>query len=162
MAADAGVSLGVVLAGVAIILTGWQWLDPAVSLIIVVVIFVGTWGLLRDSVNLALDAVPEGIDSAAVGAYLAALPGVIEVHDLHIWAMSTTETALTAHLVIPRGGDGDTLLGAYRRGTARAFRHRPSHHPDRARRSGRPLRTGRRRRDLSARPIERGTIRGGR
>jgi cobalt-zinc-cadmium efflux system protein len=111
MAADAGVSLGVVLAGVAILLTGWQWLDPAVSLVIVVVIFVGTWGLLRDSLDLALDAVPEGIDTAAVGVYLASLPGVREVHDLHIWAMSTTETALTAHLVIPRGGDGDTLLG---------------------------------------------------
>ncbi len=82
---------------------------PAISLIIVVVIFVGAWGLLRDLVNLALDGVPEGIDAAAVAAYLATLPGVTEVHDLHIWAMSTTETALTAHLVIPRGG-GDTLL----------------------------------------------------
>lgn len=110
MAADAGVSLGVVLAGLAILLTGWRWLDPAVSLAIVVVIFVGTWGLLRDSVNLALDAVPEGIDTAAVAAYLSALPGVTAVHDLHIWAMSTTETALTAHLVIPGGGDTDALL----------------------------------------------------
>ena len=110
MAADAGVSLGVVIAGLAILLTGWPWLDPAVSLAIVAIIFVGTWGLLRDSVNLALDAVPEGIDAAAVGDYLAALPGVAAVHDLHIWAMSTTETALTAHLVIPRAGDGDALL----------------------------------------------------
>lgn len=110
MAADAGVSLGVALAGVAILFTGWQWLDPLVSLAIVLVILVGTWGLLRDSVNLALDAVPEGIDTAAVTAYLAALPGVTEVHDLHIWAMSTTETALTAHLVIPNKQNEDALL----------------------------------------------------
>ncbi len=110
MAADAGVSLGVVLAGIAILLTGWQWLDPVVSLLIVVVILLGTWGLLRDSVNLALDAVPENIDMDAVTAYLVALPGVTEVHDLHIWAMSTTETALTAHLVIPDGENGDALL----------------------------------------------------
>ena len=110
MAADAGVSLGVVLAGIAIIFTGWQWLDPTVSLVIVAVILLGTWGLLRDSVNLALDAVPEGIDAEAVTAYLAALPGVAEVHDLHIWGMSTTETALTAHLVIPGIRDGDALL----------------------------------------------------
>ncbi len=110
MAADAGVSLGVVVAGLVILLTGWQWLDPVVSLAIVAVILVGTWGLLRDSVNLALDAVPEGIDTAAVTTYLAALPGVTEVHDLHIWAMSTTETALTAHLVIPGIRDGDALL----------------------------------------------------
>jgi cobalt-zinc-cadmium efflux system protein len=110
MAADAGVSLGVVLAGLAILLTGWLWLDPVVSLLIVAVIFVGTWGLLRDSVNLALDAVPEGIDTAAVAGYLGDLPGVTEVHDLHIWAMSTTETALTAHLVIPDAHDTDALM----------------------------------------------------
>lgn len=110
MAADAGVSLGVVIAGVLILLTGWQWLDPVVSLVIAVVILVGTWGLLRDSVNLALDAVPGRIDTAAVTTYLAALPGVTEVHDLHIWALSTTETALTAHLVIPASGDSDRLL----------------------------------------------------
>ena len=110
MAADAGVSLGVVVAGVIILFTGWQWLDPVVSLAIVAVILVGTWGLLRDSVNLALDAVPENIDTADVTAYLAALPGVTEVHDLHIWAMSTTETALTALLVIPDGRVGDALL----------------------------------------------------
>ena len=110
MAADAGVSLGVALAGVAILLTGWRWLDPAVSLAVVAIIFIGTWGLLRDSVNLALDAVPEGIDTAAVEAYLRGLPAVAGVHDLHIWAMSTTETALTAHLVLPRGRGGDALL----------------------------------------------------
>lgn len=110
MAADAGVSLGVVLAGFAMLATGLTWIDPVVSLVIVAVICVGTWGLLRDSVNLALDAVPEGIEVEAVKSYLTALPNVSEVHDLHIWAMSTTETALTAHLVIPNGGGGDALL----------------------------------------------------
>lgn len=110
MAADALVSLGVVLAGIAILTTGWLWFDPVVSLIIVAVIVVGTWNLLRDSVNLALDAVPEGIESQAVRTYLAELPGVVEVHDLHIWAMSTTEAALTAHLVMPVGKPDDAFL----------------------------------------------------
>ncbi len=110
MAADAGVSVGVVLAGLAISLTGLLWIDPVVSLLIVVVIALGTWGLLRDSANLALDAVPEGIDPRAVRAYFETLPGVAEVHDLHIWAMSTTETALTAHLVKPEIGEGDNYL----------------------------------------------------
>jgi len=110
MAADAGVSLGVVLAGFAILATGWQWLDPVVSLIIVAVILVGTWGLLRDSVNLALDAVPENVDEARVQAYLASVPDVSDVHDLHIWGMSTTETALTAHLVLRASNEGDALL----------------------------------------------------
>lgn len=110
MAADAGVSLGVVIAGLLIIATGWQWLDPVISLAIALVILVGTWGLLRDSVNMALDAVPEGIDADAVTTYLATLPGVAGIHDLHIWAMSTTETALTAHLVLPTGGHEDALL----------------------------------------------------
>jgi cobalt-zinc-cadmium efflux system protein len=109
MAADAGVSLGVVLAGGVMLATGWQWLDPIVSLVISAVILVGTWGLLRDSVNLALDAVPEGIDISAVRGYLEGLPEVTEVHDLHVWGMSTTETALTAHLVMPGGGPGDEL-----------------------------------------------------
>ena len=89
MAADAGVSVGVVLAGLAISLTGVLWIDPLVSLLIVLVIAIGTWGLLRDSVNLAMDAVPAGIDPAAVRRYLGEQPGVTEVHDLHIWAMST-------------------------------------------------------------------------
>jgi len=99
MAADAGVSLGVVVAGFLIIATGWLWIDPVISLAIAAVITWGTWGLLRDSVNLALHAVPQGIEVAKVRQYLSSLPHVTEVHDLHIWPMSTTETALTAHLV---------------------------------------------------------------
>jgi cobalt-zinc-cadmium efflux system protein len=99
MAADAGVSLGVVVAGFLIIATGWLWIDPVISLVIAAVITWGTWGLLRDSVNLALHAVPQGIEVAKVRQYLSSLPHVTEVHDLHVWPMSTTETALTAHLV---------------------------------------------------------------
>jgi cobalt-zinc-cadmium efflux system protein len=110
MAADAAVSAGVVLAGFVILFTGWVWLDPVVSLIIVAVIVWGTWGLLRDSVNLALDAVPEGIEVPKVSKYLEGLPDVSEVHDLHIWAMSTTETALTAHLVRAVPSCDDALL----------------------------------------------------
>ncbi|MGI8547588.1 MAG: cation diffusion facilitator family transporter [Gemmatimonadaceae bacterium] len=110
MAGDTGIAAGVVLAGIAILLTGLRWIDPVVSLVIVVVILHSTWGLLRDSVNLALDAVPEGIALDAVHSYLETLPDVTEVHDLHIWAMSTTETALTAHLVIPEIADHDGLL----------------------------------------------------
>ena len=110
MAADAGVSAGVVLAGVVILSTGWLWIDPAVSLIITAIILAGTWGLLRDSFNLALDAVPTGIDPEAVKSYLSDLPGVKGVHDFHIWAMSTSETALTAHLLKPDADDDDTLI----------------------------------------------------
>lgn len=110
MAADAVVSLGVVLAALAMRFTGWLWLDPAVSLVIVVVIAVGTWGLLRDSVNLALDAVPQSIDPGQVETYLAALPGVTAVHDLHIWGMSTTDAAMTVHLVKPDASIDDALL----------------------------------------------------
>jgi len=99
MAADAAVSLGVVVAGIVIVRTGEIWIDPVVSLGIAVVIVWGTWGLLRDSINLALLAVPEGIEMRAVKEYLATLPHVKAVHDLHVWPMSTTETALTAHLV---------------------------------------------------------------
>ncbi len=101
LAADAGVSLGVVLGGIAIIKTGWSTIDPLVSLGVSVVILFGTWGLLRDAVNLALDAVPPHIDPDAIRKYLASLPGVVAVHDLHVWAMSTTEAALTVHLVMP-------------------------------------------------------------
>lgn len=99
MAADALVTVGVIGAALLIMATGWLWLDPAVGLIIGVVILLGTWSLLRDSVNLALDAVPEGIDPDAVRLWLRSLPGVVEVHDLHVWAIGTTDTALTAHLV---------------------------------------------------------------
>ena len=110
MAADALVSVGVVVAGVAILLTGELLVDPLTSLVIVAIIGWGTWGLLRDSVKLALLAVPDSIDEAAVRAYLAGLPGVGAVHDLHIWPMSNTETALTAHLVMPAGPPGDAFL----------------------------------------------------
>jgi len=110
MASDAAVSLGVVLAGVVILFTGWFWLDPVVSLVVMGVILVGTWGLLRDSVNLALDAVPENIEIGDVEKYLKALPNVSDVHDLHIWGMSTTEAALTAHLVMPHASCEDSLL----------------------------------------------------
>ncbi len=109
MAADTGVSLGVVVAALIIMVTGWLWLDPAISLAIAAVVFWSGWGLARDSVNLALDGVPRGIELAKVKDYLGGLDGVIEVHDLHIWAMSTNETALTAHLVRP-GGSDDTFL----------------------------------------------------
>ena len=110
MAADAGVSLGVVVAGFAIIRTGLYWIDPLTSLLIAAIIAVGTWGLLRDSARLALQAVPPGIDANEVKAYLSALPEVVGVHDLHIWPMSTTETALTAHLEMPDGSGGDEFL----------------------------------------------------
>ena len=110
MVADAAVSLGVAVAGAAILATGLQWLDPVVSLLIVAVILFGTWSLLRDSLALFLHAVPSGVEPAAVRGHLAALPGVAEVHDLHIWAMSTTETALTVHLVMPEGHPGDAFL----------------------------------------------------
>ena len=110
MAADAAVSAGVVIAGIAILYTGWNWIDPVVSLVIAAVITAGTWGLLRESVDLALHAVPEGIDPVAVSTYLESLPGVTAVHDLHIWGMSTTETALTAHLVKPDHNEDDKLI----------------------------------------------------
>ncbi|MBY0407957.1 MAG: cation diffusion facilitator family transporter [Rickettsiales bacterium] len=110
MAADAGVSAGVVISALAIAQTGWLWLDPAVSLCIVLVIFLGTWGLLKDSLRLILHAVPRQVDMTALRAYLQALPAVKEVHDLHVWAISTTGTALSAHLVIPTGHPGDAFL----------------------------------------------------
>lgn len=110
MAADAGVSLGVVLAGIIILFTGWEWIDPVVSLVIALVILIGTWGLLRDSMNLALNAVPKGIELNEIRVYLQSLPTVREVHDLHVWGMSTTEAALTAHLVRTKIDDNDELL----------------------------------------------------
>ncbi len=111
MAADAAVSLGVVVAACVIMWTGWQWVDPAISLGIAAVVLASGWGLARDSVNLALDGVPRGIELAGVRDYLGRLEGVIEVHDLHVWAMSTNETALTVHLVRPSGFDDAFLHG---------------------------------------------------
>jgi len=110
MAADAAVSLGVVLAGGLIWLYGWNWIDPTISLVIAAVILLSTWGFLRDSMNLAVDAVPRGVNPKAVRAYLTGLPGVLELHDLHIWPMSTTDTALTAHLVMNEMPDSDLFL----------------------------------------------------
>ena len=110
MAADALVSVGVVIAGVIILLTGWVLVDPIVSLVIVLVIAWGTWGLLKDSIKMSLLAVPDTVDDGAVMTQLESLPGVARVHHLHIWPMSTTETALTAHLVMPDGHPGDDFL----------------------------------------------------
>jgi cobalt-zinc-cadmium efflux system protein len=112
MAADTLVTAGVVAAGIVIGLTGWLWLDPAGSLVVSAVIVIGSWGLLKSAIGLALDAVPEGLDADAVRACLATLPGVTALHDLHIWGMSTTETALTCHLVMPGGHPGDAALNA--------------------------------------------------
>jgi len=119
MAADAAVSAGVVIAAIIILFTGWFWIDPAVSLIICVVILWGTWGLLKGSMQMSLDAVPAGIDPVAVRAFLQARSGVAELHDLHIWPMSTTETALTCHLVMPGGHPGDHFILE----TARELQH---------------------------------------
>jgi cobalt-zinc-cadmium efflux system protein len=110
MVADAVVSLGVVLSGLLVLYTDWLWIDPAVSILVALVIVVGTWSLLKESVSLSLDAVPSNVDRAAIEAYLAGLPGVSEVHDLHIWPMGTTEVALTAHLVRPGATLDDGLL----------------------------------------------------
>jgi cobalt-zinc-cadmium efflux system protein len=110
MLGDAAASAGVVIAGLVIRETGMLWIDPAVSLLLVALITVGSWGLLRDSINLALDAVPAGIDPTAVREYLVSLAGVAEVHDLHIWGLSTTQVALTAHLVVPGERNADVLL----------------------------------------------------
>ncbi|MCE7914688.1 MAG: cation transporter [Nitrosomonas sp. PRO4] len=110
MMADAAVSLGVVISGIGMMVSGWYWLDPVISLVIVIVIVMATWGLLRESVHLALNAVPPGIDALAIETYLRNHPGVTDIHDLHIWGMSTTESALTVHLVMPDGYPGDTFM----------------------------------------------------
>src|SRR5437660_10467313 len=110
LAADALVTAGVVAAGIVIWLTNWLLIDPVVTLFVSAVIVVGTWGLLKSAIGLALDAVPEGLDPAAVRAHLLFLPGVAGLHDLHIWGMSTTETALTCHLIMPGGHPGDAGL----------------------------------------------------
>jgi cobalt-zinc-cadmium efflux system protein len=122
MAGDAAVSVAVVIGALVMARTGFYWVDPALSLVIAGVIVFGTWSILRESFNLALDAAPKGIDVAEVRDWLAAQPGVLEVHDLHIWAMSTTETALTAHLIRPANDDGDAFLHATSEGLARRFR----------------------------------------
>jgi cobalt-zinc-cadmium efflux system protein len=145
MAADVGLAAGVAVAGVVIALTGWNRVDAAVSLVVAGVIVAGTWKLLRESVSLSLDAVPEGIDPEAVAGWLRALPGVSELHDLHIWGLSTTETALTAHLVredatcdaellarVPaeareRFGIGHATIQLETRDCARACALRPAH-----------------------------------
>lgn len=121
MAADAAVSAGVVLAGLAILATGLVWIDPAVSLVIAGLIVFATWGLLRDSVAMALAAVPPGIEPAAVRAYLGGCPGVSDLHDLHIWPMSTTESALTAHLVMAGPHPGNAFLSETAAGLRRRF-----------------------------------------
>jgi cobalt-zinc-cadmium efflux system protein len=110
MLADAAVSLGVAVAGIAMIFTGWYWFDPVISLVIVTVIVINTWGLLRESAQLALSAVPPHIEVSAVETYLRQHPGVTDIHDLHIWGMSTTESALTVHLVMPEGYPGDAFM----------------------------------------------------
>jgi cobalt-zinc-cadmium efflux system protein len=110
MLADAGVSAGVVASGIAILFTGWLWLDPLASLSIALIILWGTWGLLRESLLMSLSAVPRRIQIAQVRSYLEHLPGVLQIHDLHIWPISTTETALTCHLVMPAGHRGDPFL----------------------------------------------------
>ena len=110
MMGDAAASAGVVVTGLLIALTGWLWLDPAMSLVLVALITWSTWSLAKDSLDLALDAVPAGIDPGEVAGLLGRLDGVVEVHDLHIWGMSTTDVALTAHLVRPCGGGEDAVL----------------------------------------------------
>jgi cobalt-zinc-cadmium efflux system protein len=121
MAADAGISFGVVIAAVLTMWTGYFWFDPVVSFAIAFAVLLSGWGLARDATNLALDAVPRGINQEDVRAYLCTLPGVSEVHDLHIWAMSTTETALTAHLVRPGASLDDRLLHDTARELAKRF-----------------------------------------
>ncbi|HEY1611073.1 MAG TPA: cation diffusion facilitator family transporter, partial [Paraburkholderia sp.] len=110
MAADAGVSAAVAISGVVILVTGWNRIDPVMSIVVVAVIVCGTWGLLRESVRLALAAVPAGVDMGAVRAFLAAQHGVASLHDLHVWALSTTGNALSVHLVMPDGHPGDAAL----------------------------------------------------
>jgi cobalt-zinc-cadmium efflux system protein len=121
MASDAAVSLAVVIGAFIMARTGLAWIDPALSLAIAAFILFATWGLLKESIDLSLDAAPKGIDVAKVRDWLAARPGVVEVHDLHIWAMSTTETALTVHLIRPANEDCDAFLHQTCEGLARRF-----------------------------------------
>lgn len=110
MAADAGISLGVVIVGIVLLFTDYYWLDPVVSIIIGIIIFWGTWDLLKDSVSLALDAIPKNVDRVAIEKYISSLPEVEEFHDLHIWAMSTTENSLTVHLSVKDVNANDDLI----------------------------------------------------
>lgn len=126
LVADAAVSVGVVIGGAVIVATDWNWIDPAVSLMIAVVIVWGTWSLLRESFELSMQAVPKGIVLGEVRTYLESLPGIAGVHHLHVWAMSTTETALTVHLVFPAGHPGDSFLAQVTDALSRKFR---IHHP---------------------------------
>jgi cobalt-zinc-cadmium efflux system protein len=121
MAADALISVGVIVAGLIVALTGLQWIDPLASLVLVVVILLGTLGLLREAIDMALDAAPRSIDVKAVRAYLAKQPGVSEVHDLHIWAMGAASSAMTAHLVMPDVTDDDSFLQGLCRTMERRF-----------------------------------------
>ena len=121
MAADAAVSVGVVVAGFLILKTGLTWVDPVTSLVIVVVIAIGTWGLLRDSVKMSLQAAPPGLDPDEIGTFLCAQEGVETIHDLHVWPLSTTETALTAHLLLPGGYPGDAFTARVAAGLKEKF-----------------------------------------
>lgn len=121
MAADALVSVGVVIGGLVILLTGWHWIDPIMSLAINLVIVVGTWSLLTGSITMTLNAVPDGVDMDEVRTFLTHLPGVASVHDLHVWSLSTTETALICHLVTPAGHPGDDVLEEAARGLEQRF-----------------------------------------
>lgn len=121
MAADTGLAAGVALAGGIILMTDWEWIDPVMSLVVSVVILVTTWGLLKASMTLSLDAVPPGIDLRQVERYLQSFPGVQEVHDLHVWALSTTETALTAHLVLQGSPANEDLIERVARGVRGEF-----------------------------------------
>ncbi|WP_438393829.1 cation diffusion facilitator family transporter [Caballeronia sp. DA-9] len=119
MAGDAGISAAVAISGLVILFTGASWIDPAMSIVVVAVIVAGTWGLGRDAMRLAMAAVPPGVDKPRIEKYLADLPGVTDVHDLHVWALSTTENAMTAHIVMPAGHPGDvfvdSIVGTLRR-----------------------------------------------
>jgi cobalt-zinc-cadmium efflux system protein len=118
---DAGVSAGVILSGGLVLLTGWNWIDPVTSLLIAIFIGIGTWRLFSEAIALSLDAVPEGIDLAKIQDFLASQPGVSGVHDLHVWAMSTTENALSAHLVIPGASNSDQILAELGEGLHEKF-----------------------------------------
>ena len=121
MAADAVISVGVIVAGLLVTFTGAQWIDPAASIVIVMVILWGTWGLLRDATDMALDAAPRSVDIPKLRAFLASQPGVAEVHDLHVWSMGAASCAMTAHLVMPEVGDNDAFLKGLCRQIDRKF-----------------------------------------